>query len=261
MTNLPLEKLTERQQDILSTFGRFRDGAVIPYMKCKRNDPEIMELAEAGYVKITPIEVHCELYDEFSPNFGSLPLSCGIGETLTKKGNFPMNDRTITRLPDAACKIICQTRGSNTLPQCAVDHDELVLIVGMFTVDEHIIFVEIPFSEFAPGYTHVEDFEPLIFPKLRKWLGKDEHMTFSRLHKWEGKPYCRTDSKGGLELCINRFSVTADQVTQDGKRFQAEAGTSLLFSDFAENFACVSDFERLVIDYIDQLPIRSEILR
>jgi hypothetical protein len=44
-------------------------------MKFQRNDPEIMELAEAGYVKIEPFESRGEPYDEVSSIFGSLPLS------------------------------------------------------------------------------------------------------------------------------------------------------------------------------------------
>ena len=158
------------------------------------------------------------------------------------------------RIPDAACKMICTTRGRYTLPQCDMDHDELVLIVGMFTVDEHIIFVEIPFAEFAPEYTHIEDFEPLIFPKLRGWLKNDQETTFGHLHKWDSKPYCRIDPKGKLTLCLNLYSVASEET------HKTVAGTSVNFSDFAKDFACLSDFERLVVDYIDKLSVRSEIL-
>jgi len=75
-----MKTFTKYQRDILSDFARFKKGGVIPYMKCKRNDPEIMELAEAGYVKIEHIDIDDVHYDEVSPIFGSLPTSCEIGE-------------------------------------------------------------------------------------------------------------------------------------------------------------------------------------
>ena len=55
-------------------------------------------------------------------------------------------------------------------------------------------------------------------------------------------------------LCLNLYSVASEET------HKTAAGTSVNFSDFAKDFACLSDFERLVVDYIDKLSVRSEIL-
>lgn len=78
-SSLPEGGMTTRQQNILSTFARYKNAGVIPYMRCEKDDPEIRELAEDGHVKIEQHEVDGRTLYDFAPIFDSPVFSGGIG--------------------------------------------------------------------------------------------------------------------------------------------------------------------------------------
>ena len=86
-----METLTERQRGILSELERNISAVAIPYIKCKKDDREVAELAEAGFVKIEQYDVD----DEgepcywFSPNLDSPHWGRSSFHSTPQEGQIP----------------------------------------------------------------------------------------------------------------------------------------------------------------------------
>ena len=156
--------------------------------------------------------------------------------------------KRIERLPDACCKVFCQVhRSEKKKRDGSLEDFNLVLILGMFAVDGRTIYVELPFSDFAPNFGNVADFEALAFEQLRHCFLTNRQRALIRNPDPWSKPTCNIarDGKLTLELC-GMYSIYGS----DGSS-RTVANADIPFSDFAENFASIGDFERLVINLLD----------
>ena len=149
--------------------------------------------------------------------------------------------KRIERLPDAACEAFCVVRYKEGQSTFVGDTGNLVLILGMFAVNGRTVYVEIPFSDFAPEFTKVEDFDELVIRRHHKLL-KDGKKIERSPNKFS-RPSCDICPSGKMMLCvIGMFCIDSQRLI-----------VRIPFSEFSKDFACVEDFEPLIIRFIDKL--------
>ena len=146
------------------------------------------------------------------------------------------NNETVVRLPDAACKVW----GGINNPEDGSGF-ALTMLVGMFAVNDRTIYVEIPFSDFAPDFSKVADFADLALKKLRAAIGDGEE-TIERIPDSCWCPQCWVRSDGTMKLELTGLYRVNGSLS----------GTEIPFSEFAPGFASVSDFESIVVNCLQE---------